>query len=389
MRMLCALCALLSLGCDRVRSLPIFETRSTRPPAMAQIASGPWLLDPGPTQITVAWNSDAASVGRVWYGASVPDRLATEEGAPVSEHRVLLGGLQPSTQYRYRVEGSQETSWFTSAPRPGSTEPLQILVYGDNRTNGGDHALLARAAASERAVLALHTGDMVENARDEALWRTWFQEEHDLLVHMPFVPTVGNHELTDSGVTYSRYFQRRGSPPYGSLDYGPLHICVLDSYETESSAAPRDAGVSDAQREWLLEDLRGLPAERHVWVLVHQGPYSHPAHARPGHGPSEPIRAAISAARSIHPVEAVFAGHEHFYERGQVDGLPYFVLGGGGAPVDDPDARAAGVQAASKSLSYAMLDVCGCHVSGNVKDISGKAIDTFKLADCATPCGRP
>ena len=329
----------------------------------------------------------AASVGRVWYGAGAPDRLSVEEGTPTTEHRVMLAVLKPQTRYSYRVEGSDEVHAFTSAPEPGAEGPIEVLIYGDNRTNSGDHALVARAAAAEHAQLALHTGDMVVNARDPALWKAWFRVEHDLLASTPIVPTVGNHEITDTGVAYSKYFQHRDRPAYWSLDYGPVHVDVLDSFETAAGATPHSGGVSEAQKAWLVEDLRTVPKDRHVWVLVHQGPYSHPAHPRPGHGGSEPVRDAILAARRVHPIEAVFAGHEHDYERGEIDGLHYFVLGGGGAPLDEPDRSFPGVQAAAKALSYATVEVCGCHAAGQVKDIAGKVLDSFKLADCDKPCG--
>jgi hypothetical protein len=89
----------------------------------------------------------------------------------------------------------------------------------------------------------------------------------------------------------------------------------------------------------------------------------------------------------IHPVEAIWAGHEHFYERGNIEGMRYFVVGGGGAPLEDPDAAVPGVQAARKALSYVVVDVCGCHVTGKAKDIFGNVLDSFTLADCPVPCG--
>jgi hypothetical protein len=218
----------------------------------------------------------------------------------------------------------------------------------------------------------------------------WFHEEADLLAHMPIVPTVGNHEMTDNGVAYSRYFQHRDRPAYWSFDYGPLHVVVLDCFETPAGAAPKGAGISEAQKAWFEEDLRSVSKERHVWVLVHQGPYAHPAHPRgPGHGGSDAVRNALNAAGAIHPIEVVFAGHEHYYERGQIDGLNYFVLGGGGAPLDEPDDTFPGVKVARKALSYAVMQVCGCHVTGVAKDLSGRVFDTFTLSDCPTPCGAP
>lgn len=337
--------------------------------------------------MTVAWTTAAPGVGRVWYGTAKTDRLAAQAGPPATDHRVVLPALPRGAQVRYRVEGAEQEYLFTTAPEAGGEGPIEVLVYGDNRTNSGDHALVARAAAAEHGQLALHTGDMVVNAKDDDLWQTWFREEHDLLASTPLVATVGNHEITDSGVAYARFFQRPGLPAYGSLDYGPVHLAVLDSFEVGAGATPHGAGVSEAQRAWIEEDLRHVPPERHVWVLVHQGPYAHPDHARPGHGGSEAVRAALAAAGRAHAIEAVFAGHEHFYERGEIDGLKYFVLGGGGAPLEDPDPSFPGVQSAHKALSYATIEVCGCHAAGKVKDITGKVIDSFRLADCPTPCG--
>ncbi|TMA28266.1 MAG: metallophosphoesterase family protein [Deltaproteobacteria bacterium] len=388
MRWALAALALLS-ACDKLRAIPGVQPRpGTSAPAPPAVAMGPWILDPQPTAATVCWVTDEPSLGRVWYGQALTDRLAREEGAKVIEHRVLLHGLTPGTQYRYSIEGGA-AGRFTSAPEPGARGPIEVLVYGDNRTNSGDHALVVRAAAAEPVQLALHTGDMVVNAREEQLWRDWFREEADLLTRMPLIATIGNHEMTDDGVAYSKYFQRRDRPAYWSADYGPVHLIVMDSFERSAGASPHSGAVSDAQRAWIEEDLRAVPPDRHVWVLVHQGPYAHPAHPRPGHGGSEAVRTALLSARRAHPIEAVFAGHEHYYERGEIDGLKYFVLGGGGAPLDDPDPKARGVEAAAKALSYAVVEVCGCHARGSVKDIAGKVIDSFRLAGCAAACGAP
>jgi hypothetical protein len=388
MRCALALVALLA-GCEKLRAIPGVEPRSALgPPAPPPVAMGPWILDPGPARATVCWVTDQPSAGRVWYGQASADHLAREEGPPVTDHRVVVHGLSPATQYRYAIEGTAAGGIFTSAPEAGAQGPFQVLVYGDNRTNSGDHSLVVRAASAERVQLALHTGDMVVNARDPRLWREWFREEADLLSRLPFIATVGNHEMTDDGVSYSKYFQHRDRPPYWSVDYGPVHIVVLDSFERFVGASAHSAGVSDAQRAWVEEDLRAVPKERHLWALVHQGPYAHPAHLRSAsHGGSEAVKSMLEAARKIHPIEAVFAGHEHFYERGEINGFRYFVLGGGGAPLEDPDATFPGVQAAHKALSYAVIEVCGCNTRGTVKDIEGRIIDSFQLASCPTPCG--
>ena len=383
MRVVAATLCLALCGCDSACAL--FPPRTPPPAAaLAKVASGPWLLDPGAAEMTVAWTTSEPAKGRVWY---MGDRLAQEETAR-TDHRVSLRGLPADAEVSYRIDAAPPVAGsFRTAPGPQT--PFRVLVYGDNRTNGGDHALVARAAEAEGTQLALHTGDMVVNAGDAQLWSRWFAEEHDLLLRTPFVPTLGNHEITDNGVAYSKYFQGPERPAYRSLDYGPVHLVVLDSFERAAGADPHTGAVSDAQKAWVEEDLRTVPADRHVWVLVHQGPYAHPARLRPGHGGSERVRAALQAAARRHPIEAVFAGHEHFYERGEIDGLKYFVLGGGGAPLEDPDATFPGVQSAQKALSFVTLEVCGCHVAGKAKDIEGRVFDSFTLSDCKDPCGAP
>jgi hypothetical protein len=350
---------------------------------------GPWLLEPQPGRITVAWTTLEPSVGRVWYGTSEPDHLATEEAPPVTDHRVVLQPLQPAIQYLYRVEGGYDTSWFTSAPSLAAEGPVHVLVHGNNRANGGDHALVARAAVAERTQLLLHTGDMVQSAREESVWRAWFEDERDLLAHAPILPAVGDHEITDTGVAYGRFFQRREFPTYASVDYGPLHIVALDAFEKRAGASPHWGGISETQKAWFEEDLRRVSPDRHVWVLVHQGPFAHPAETRPEHGGSDEVRAVIAAGRKVHSIEAVFAGHEGFYERGEIDGLRYFVIGAGGGPAEEADSGSPGVQKTGAALSFAVLEVCGCHSRGALKDIAGRVIDAFTLSECPVPCSVP
>jgi acid phosphatase type 7 len=376
--MAAALCLALC-ACDRVEAL--FAARP-RAATAQEITHGPWLLDPAPGQVTVAWTTAQAVRGRVLY----LDGKVAEEDVPRTDHRVRLSSLPQGAEIRYRIDAAPPAlGAFRAAPDANTR--FEVVVYGNNRTNGGDHALVARAVAAEGARLLLHTGDMVVNAADEQLWDRWFSDEADLLSGAAFVPAIGNFDITDNGATFRRHFGERSRPAYRSVDFGPVHVLVLDSFEVAAGADAHAGAVSDAQLSWIDEDVRSVPADKHLWVLVHQGPFAHPARVRPGHGGSERVRQAIQAAARRHPVEAVFAGHEHFYERGEVDGLRYFVVGGGGAPLEDPDPSFPTVESAHKALSFVTLEVCGCHVAGKAKDILGRVLDSFTLARCKEPCG--
>ncbi len=371
------------------------ENPPGEPLPLAQVQLGPWTMEPQAGQITVAWTTRLPTSGRVVFAPldGSEKARAASDGALATDHRVKLTGLTAGVRYGYTILGDVLSHGsFIAPPDPQadpSAHPFRVLVYGDNRTNGGDHALVVRAAESEGAALALHTGDMVVNAKDQAAWTRWFDVERDLLSTTPIVPTVGNHEITDQGVTYSRHFKAAGGLPYHSLDYGNLHIQVLDSFEIQAGADPHAGAVSEAQKAWAAEDAKAVPQDHHLWMLVHQGLQTHPKDMRPGHGGLPGVRDLIGMVRKVHPVEAVFAGHEHFYERGDYDGIHYFVIGGGGAPLEEPDTAGEGVKLAIKQLSFVTLDVCGCHVTGAAHDLQGKVFDSFTLADCEKPCAAP
>ena len=354
--------------------------------AANDVRYGPWLLNVGTNTVTVAWSSRNEHVGRIVYGEQAADHSAVEPAAR-HEHRVVLDGLLPGRKYQYRLEGAQPVheGAFWTAPAAGDAAmvPFRVLIYGDNRSNPAAHAEVVKAARAEGARLALHTGDMVLDANKEELWALWFDVEKELLASTPIAATVGNHEITDRGVHYSQHFQTPSLPPYRSFDYGPLHVVILDSFELVTTGPqPREGNISEAQAAWLEQDLKSVPAGKHVWVLVHQGPFSHPlAH---GHGGSDRVRQVLQPFKD--KIEGVFAGHDHYYERGKNAGLRYFVVGGGGAPLYEPNPAAPGVQVAVKSLSYAVIDVCGCHADGIVKDPAGKVLDKFQLATCAQAC---
>src|SRR3981189_3135318 len=93
---------LVAQGCDKLRSLPGLEPAPVVPaPPPPQASMGPWLLNPLPGQMTVAWTTLEPSLGRVWYGSPEPDRLATEEGQASTDPRGVLPSIPPGTPGRH------------------------------------------------------------------------------------------------------------------------------------------------------------------------------------------------------------------------------------------------------------------------------------------------
>src|SRR5690606_3948412 len=67
---------------------------------------------------------------------------------------------------------------------------------------------------------------------------------------------------------------------------------------------------------------------RAIFATAHDGPYSRGPHGGNAHAAEHyvPVLARYG-------VSLLFTGHDHLYQRGAMNGLPYMVSGGGGAPL--------------------------------------------------------
>lgn len=146
---------------------------------------------------------------------------------------------------------------------------------------------------------------------------------------VPLFNAVGNHEVTGS-VEREAYLKERFGNLYGSFDYGDAHFILLDTDEVG-----KEGTIAGDQLQWLERDLELNRNASALMVFLH----------RPLFSPKDPDLAAkrsfVDRANrdALHKlfvkyhVQAVFAGHEHLYEERVVDGVRYYITGGGGAPL--------------------------------------------------------
>ena len=132
-----------------------------------------------------------------------------------------------------------------------------------------------------------------------------------------FWPSPGNHDWVNGIGPYVAYFTLPGNERYYDVDVGLVHLYAVDSDPHE----PDGITPSSVQGKWLKARLKTSKSCYDV-VFFHHPPYSS---AR--HGSSEGMRWPFREWGA----EAVFAGHDHSYERLTVDGIPYLVQGLGGA----------------------------------------------------------
>jgi tartrate-resistant acid phosphatase type 5 len=183
-------------------------------------------------------------------------------------------------------------------------EPDYILTTGDNNyPNGEQETIDANIGQYYHAYIAPYTGAYGEGAAENR-----------------YYPVLGNHDWnTPNAQPYLDYFTLPGNERYYDVVLGPVHLFMLDS----DSREPDGVGRSTAQATWLQQ---ALAASTSPWklVIMHHAPYSSGQH-----GGTDWIQWPFAEWGA----DAVLAGHDHVYERLQVDGIPYFVNGVGGGPI--------------------------------------------------------
>jgi predicted phosphodiesterase len=343
---------------------------------------GPYVQKVTADAATIMWEANVPSFGEVRVSdGKTETKRRTSRAVRLGE--VRIGGLRPDTVYSYSLTLSSQSKAAargTFRTLPANPRLIKFIVYGDTRTSPERHKSVIDAMLRERNVdFVLHTGDLVADGRNDALWGTeFFTPAGPLMRSVPFYAVLGNHERDSSN--YFRYLSLPGNERWYSFDLPGVHIIGLDS------CSRFDEGSE--QRKWLLEDLAEHKDVRWKFVFMHHPVYSSGPHSGVS-ADGTPKEKAIREARSLLPrlaaefgISAVFAGHDHSYERSTRDGVHYIVAGGGGAPsYGDENAR----HNPYRKVFFAGLHYCVVAIDGDkgrivVKTPAGKVLDKVELS---------
>jgi len=339
--------------------------------ADAWVMKGPYQQNVSRNSMVISWETDVAEIGTVEWGNTSALGNKVSDAKAVVNHALTIPGLLPGNTYYYKVTGDQVTGTWNFVTAPDSWQSFSFAIFGDNRTNEGDHASVVKGILGEGVPLLINTGDMVEYGTLEANWQKFFDIEKELLRSTCFFPTIGNHEITIDIqlVNYKKYFtvpeSKEGGKTYYSFDYGNTHFAVLNT---------NDLLNFSTMKGWLDADLKAAslrPGIEHIFTVMHHGPYS-----AANHGDNSTVKSEIVPLLKKYNVQMTFAGHDHDYERGEVDGLRYLVAGGGGAPLYSAGSKTGTIFSVS-TLSYSVFNVSGGRVDGCTKKPDGTVIECF------------
>jgi hypothetical protein len=357
-------------------------TSTPAPCTAANLTKGPTLIYAGAnTEMRVAWQWSANTTFQLRWGTDATYSLGTADVTAYDTTNRMYGytvtGLTPGSRYIYQaVVGTQCASGsFYTAPDAAAAD-VKFVSYGDTRTNGGVHDGLAGQVISlyqsdpAFQTLNLHVGDWV-TGDTEAFWTSdWFSPGYGNIrtqdANIADLGVRGNHE--GAATYWLRYFPQPWQPNglYRSLDYGPMHVALLDQYT--------DYKAGTAQYDWLRSDLA---ATTKAWkfVVLHEPGWS----AGGGHENNVTVQNDLQPLFKQYGVSIVFGGHNHYYARAVVDGVTHLTVGGGGAPLSAPQAGYPNIVAMSSSYSFGEFSIAGDALTAQIVDNSGAVIDSFTI----------
>lgn len=235
-------------------------------------------------------------VGVLWVRFS--DKVYVHEGV-VADPASCAGDLTFAVIGDYGSAGQPEAD---VAALVESWQPEFIVTVGDNNYPDGEWATIdVNIGQYYSDYIFPYVGEYGSTATENRFW-----------------PALGNHDLrTDYGQPYFDYFTLPGNERTYDFVTGSVHFFVLNSDPKE----PNGRSADSAQAQWLQA---GLAASEQVWnvVVLHHTPYTSSLKRNSDKEIQWPF--------ADWGATAVLSGHDHLYERFEVDGIPYFVNGAGG-----------------------------------------------------------
>jgi tartrate-resistant acid phosphatase type 5 len=345
--------------------------------------------------------------GEVFYwleGTETSGVNSVEFEVGSGRHIVELDQLSPGKQYKVRVGLPMENGKFRSPGLNGEEwgittlktlaekpEHLRVAVIGDSGFGETITFALAAQMASRQPDFVIHTGDVVysifENGTPlRAFQAKYFWPFQNVLLQAPVYAVPGNHEYYSDAMINGVPFYFHVFPPLGEyimdgswvgsgegqrswfavrmMDY---QFLFLDS---QLFYAP---GNLSGQTDWLQEQLAEHPGPT-------IGIYHIPTYTS-GHYKADgiPIRRTWLTLFTEANTVLILSGHEHNYERLNVDGMDFIVSGGGSRHLYPLEVPFEGSRVFSSESHFVLLDLYKDHIEVEVFNEFGDLIDKADL----------
>jgi hypothetical protein len=212
---------------------------------------------------------------------------------------------------------------------PNAERSIKFAIIGDSgRGWKPQHEVAAQMAAYRRQFafdFVLMVGDNIyEGPASEEDYRLKFEEPYKLLLDagVKFYAALGNHD--DTNQVYYKPFNMGGKRYYTFVP----PVDPITRWDTRVRFFAVDSTYLDRQQtQWLAKETSESRAEWKI-VFMHHPVYTSGRYTLAARG----IRFALESTLVTGGVDVVFSGHEHIYQRAEMqNGILYFITGGAGS----------------------------------------------------------
>ena len=364
-----------------------------------------------PDKMIIHWGTDNAAANnsttvtyRVKGTATTLTATATRtctNNANNCDYEATVPSLTAATEYEYAVAGNavDTTLHFGTCPAAGGS--LDVVFYGDSRSGGSVHQMVAGNVLAGGADIVFESGDIqldglyanYFSATDTNNEPGFFVGAKNLVSVIPFMAVPGNHEHGQIGTTditknYELLFPNPNHPLGASGWVGYYSFtCAGVMFIGLDGNNPNDATQSSFLKAQLAA-AAGDATIKHVFAWMHQSPYS----IGTNHGGETATRVWVpDLETAANKVRAVFSGHDHNYQRETHNSLTYIVSGGAGADLyglGTAPASGVTVDKSAMSYNYVKLHITPDFISGTAYDGQSAAqIDTFTVYGSSSDMG--
>lgn len=342
------------------------------------------------------------TAGRVdWNGAS-----HSQDSSIVSSSgycRAAFSDLPPNAEYSYSVANPgllgrmvevSPTLKMRTPPTPDKS--YRFHAFGDSGNGSNTQRLMAERMIATNPDLVIHLGDLIYPAGSpDDYKRNFFDPYHELLARVPFMPTLGNHDVTTGkGQPFLDVFDLPTNGPAGIqpernfyFDYGCARFVGLDTNRAEEGGAISEAEMREKVAPWLRGVLCGSKA-RWKFVYFHHPPYTGSTHSAAAQKFVHDIFVPVFESCGV---DVVFAGHNHLYERTKPiradkivppgQGIVYIVSGAAGVSRYPEDKQPPEYMERFNSdvFSFTQVDLSPTKFELQQIDQAGKVIDRLTI----------
>ena len=259
------------------------------------------------------------------YSAKVEEATSyTQNDVPFTYYIVKTEvELKDSKTYTYRaydkyVDVGSETATLATKDLDANTFTFTHVSDSQSRDGAGTEFGMVLSQVVGRNDFILHTGDVVENSKQEIEWEHMLHDNFAYLSRIPMMAISGNHETTyknGSNETYKHFHNKIIEQDtelgyYYSFVYGNAKFIMLNTNRLSGTKLTND------QYNWLVDELENNE-ELWTFVALHNPLYSAGAYG------SDPSKNAISVALrkqlqgifAEYGVDVVLQGHDHLVSR--------------------------------------------------------------------------